>query len=143
MELKDFVSDVLSGIAQGIAEAQQKTSTLGGCLISPRHMVADQEAARRDSSYQIESLGDSLECVDFDIAVTTKMEGEAKGQAKVFVVDAALNADIEHAHTSRVSFKVFVRWPRAEEQSNESRASYPSQPEKNDEELSAESPCKG
>lgn len=112
MELKDFVAETLSSIAEGIAEAQKRTKGLHECRISPRHVAANAEAAKKDVSYQIEYQGDSLEKVSFDIAVTTAISGEASGKGKIIVANASVSTEAEYSKCSRIKFDVFVAWPR-------------------------------
>lgn len=114
MELKDFVAQTLAGIAHGIRQAQEETRNLCQCRISPRH-VAHLESQKKDTAYQTEYEGDSLEKVHFEIAVTTSVESNAKGSAKIIVADAAINAALQEAKCSHISFDVFVSWPRPEE----------------------------
>ena len=48
MELKDFVAQTLSDIAHGIKLAQDATSSLPRCMISPTHWI-DNEVAKKNS----------------------------------------------------------------------------------------------
>lgn len=114
MELKDFVAQTLSDIAHGIKLAQDATSSLPRCMISPTHWI-DNEVAKKNSEHHRCYTNDFLERVHFDIAVTTSLQGQAEGKAKVYVADASLNAEVEHSNCTRVSFDVFVSWPRSEE----------------------------
>lgn len=105
MELKDFVAGALTQIADGIAEAQQASD--GKYRISPKHV-----ARGVDPRVHFEYEGDTLECVDFDVVVTTKKSVEGEGKARIFVVDGGVQAQFENEHSSRIKFQVFVEWPR-------------------------------
>lgn len=109
MELKDFVADTLTQIAEGIEQAQKQTESLNTCRISPRHIP---DASGKDTKCHKEFNGDSLECVNFDVAISTKISGSAEGRAKIIVVDGSINGNMAHENISRVSFQVYVQWPR-------------------------------
>ena len=109
MELKDFVASTLIQIAEGIQIAQKHAQGLEDCRISPRHVPATDG---KDVKCHIEYRGDSLECVNFDVAISTVSSGNAEGKAKIFVTEASINGKISHEQASRVSFQVYVQWPR-------------------------------
>lgn len=107
MNLKEFVSGSLTQIAEGIAEAQGKAE--GRYRISPRHIP---NAPEKNASVHIEHTGDSLECVEFDIAVSTKSNIDGEGSMDFVVVDSSVQASLEKLHASRIKFQVYVAWPR-------------------------------
>ena len=53
-----------------------------------------------------------MECVNFDVAISTVSSGNAEGKAKIFVTEASLNGKVSHEQASRVNFQVYVQWPR-------------------------------
>lgn len=110
MELKDFVSNTLVQIVEGICDAQKKVSHLHECKISPAHTPG---SANSDSCHITDVPGaDSLECVNFNIAISTSASGNLDGKAKIIVVNAELGGTISRENISRVSFPVYVQWPR-------------------------------
>lgn len=53
-----------------------------------------------------------VECVNFNIAISTSASGNLDGKAKIIVVNAELGGTISRENISRVSFPVYVQWPR-------------------------------
>lgn len=109
MNLKEFVSGSLTQIAEGVAEAQGLAGNR--YRISPRHVPTE-----KNTSVHIEYAGDSLECVEFDIAVSTKSNIDGDGNIDFVVVDSSIQASLEKQHASRIKFQVYVQWPRQPEQ---------------------------
>lgn len=109
MNLKEFVSGSLTQIAEGIAEAQRVAGSR--YRISPSHVPPE-----KNTSIHIEYAGDSLECVEFDIAVSTKSAIDGEGSMDFVVVDSSIQASIEKQHASRIRFQVYVAWPRQQKQ---------------------------
>ena len=105
MDLKDFVSDVLTEIAEGIALAQEKSE--GKYRISPTHVSQHPK-----TSDHMEYTNDALECVEFDIAITSKNIVNGKIETGVFVVGGNVHGKNEQENISRVKFPVYVAWPR-------------------------------
>lgn len=106
MELKDFVAATITDIAQGIVTAQEKAN--GKYLVAPRHAVLDKSK----SSAQVPFGGGSvLDCIDFDVAVTTTETLDGKASAKIVVIEGNLNTQYEVKNLSRVRFQVYVDWP--------------------------------
>ena len=107
MELKDFVADTLTQIAEGILEAQRRAGSR--YRISPRHV-----RPATDTTTHFEYEGDSLERIDFDVLVSTKMAAAGEGKAKLFVVDGALQTNLNRENANRIKFPIYVQWPRHE-----------------------------
>lgn len=106
MELKDFVAATITDIAQGIMDAQGKAG--GKYLVAPRHLSADKSK----NAAQVPLGGGSvLDCIDFDVAVTTTASIDGKASAKIVVVEGNLNTQYEVKNLSRVRFQVYVDWP--------------------------------
>ena len=106
MELKDFVAQTLTSIAEGIKEAQETAGS--DYRIAP--------PIQNNSDKKVESLLDMetrriVQGVDFDVAVTTTQGIEGEANAKIFGAQGALNAQYTEENLSRVKFKVYVTWP--------------------------------
>ena len=103
--IKDFVSGVLTEIAQGIIDAQKKSG--GEYCISPQHTPAGNNS---NTHYDNENRG--LECVNFDIAITstTTVNGEVK--TGLFVASGDIQGHSQKENISRITFPVYVSWPR-------------------------------
>lgn len=106
MELKDFVAQTLTSIADGIKEAQDKAGD--NYRIAP--------PIQNNSEKKVELLLDMetrrlVQSVDFDVAVTTSKGIEGEANAKILVAQGALNAQYTEENLSRVKFKVYVTWP--------------------------------
>lgn len=112
MELKDFVSNTITQIAEGIAQAQ--TTVSGGVVIAPpineKGMVV---LSTRDA--------EKASSIDFDIAVNIeeKQHGETQsGSLSIKVVAVELSAssnasdftDKNTSTLSRIKFSIPVVW---------------------------------
>ncbi len=106
MDLKTFVADTLTQIAEGIKEAQKNAGNV--YRISPRHVPVE---GAKDTSH-LEFNGDRLERVDFDVALTTSSEASGDIGSKLVVLKATATGKLESESVSRVSFSVYVQWPR-------------------------------
>ncbi|MBQ4880203.1 hypothetical protein L1077_22065 [Pseudoalteromonas luteoviolacea] len=97
MNLQEFIEETLVEISQGIEAANKKLNVNDHCLYA-KYVLKDSK----------DDLKNSL--INFDVAVTTKLEakGEGKGKFKLFVADADLSAsgNIANEKVSRVKFSV-------------------------------------
>jgi len=102
MELKDFVSQTLVEIVEGVRDAQGKTE---GCS-SKTSYVAPAEVGNK-----------LVQTVSFDVAVTTVDSTSTKGGIGVFVGPVALGSqgksDAQNSSLSRIKFEVPLRFPMA------------------------------
>lgn len=105
MELKDFVATTLTSIAEGIKEAQAHA-------LECKYKVSPRNEAQSKNTPQ-DRGGDTLECVEFEVAVTVSKSIEGSAEAKIFVVSGDVNASLSHEKVSRVKFPVWVKWPRS------------------------------
>lgn len=98
ISLHEFIRDSLSQIALGVRDANKATS---------------EALAVQQTYFQISRQGGATR-IGFDVAVSSKhgAEIDATGKAKVFVVDASIDAtgSIEQARVSRISFAVEVNF---------------------------------
>lgn len=109
MELKDFVRDTITQIADGILEAQEKAKGEDGkyrYLPSPVQYYSEKE---KNTPQQ--RNGEMVEKIEFDVAVTTNFSAQGEGEAKIYVAEASLSGELEHSKMARIKFHVFVQWP--------------------------------
>lgn len=113
MELKQFITDSLRQILEGIAEAQPHAERVGG-FVSP----VNRDAARgHPGTVTIPGQGlpaREFHTVSFDVAVTVTRETETKGGAGVVTVLAAGVGRTQEYSTeviSRLKFDVPVVFP--------------------------------
>ena len=110
MDLKTFVSETITQIADGIKDAQAKET---GAWICPPVKPNQQENAIRDGQ-------DAAQMLSFDIAVTTTDASGSTGGGSLKVLGVSLgggiNQETQNAVASRVQFSIPVVWPRIEKE---------------------------
>ena len=112
MDLKEFVSQTLTQIAEGIAEAQ-KGAAPSGAWISP---VGSSLPDRPGATVVKSPNGDRyLDSVHFDVAVSASEDKAGKAGAQLRILTVGIGADANtsthNASVSRVQFSVPVSWP--------------------------------
>jgi hypothetical protein len=121
MDLKEFISNSLTQIVDGIRDAQER-STGTGAWISP---LGEHMPARASGAQHISSVGgyQYLDEVKFDVAisVTEEKTAGAKGSLKIMSVAIGAGGEVasQHGAVSRIQFAVPVVWPG---RTNEQRA---------------------
>ncbi len=97
MELEEFIKNTLLSISSGLRSVNE---------------ALREKSGRKDDSYIIE--GDKNGLIDFDVAVVANDESKATGKAGLNIVVAKLGGDLTttlgNQQTSRVRFKVGVKW---------------------------------
>lgn len=111
MKLEDFISESLSQIINGVKKAQihaeQNGAKINASTFSRAKSIGD--------SYYDEYSNRPAQVIDFDIAVTTKEQGETSGKAGVFVT--VFGAGIEGSESSenfisnRIKFAIPILLP--------------------------------
>jgi len=113
MDLKEFVSETLVSIVEGVKEAQDRTQELdsfvnpGGLMRNVQNVADNQVWDNRTNNF--------AQQVTFDVAVTA--EDSSKGGAKIKVLSGILGGDIggekgnKNSIASRVQFTVPVLLP--------------------------------
>jgi hypothetical protein len=129
MELKDFISETLNQIVEGIVVAQ-KFGEERGALVNPNGLIGLKEKA----DYWDKATGEAASRVEFDVAITA-IEGKGtKGGVGVFAGAIGLGSqgqsDSSKTTASHVKFSVPVHFPK-------SRALKEFKPQKKDEVLFA------
>lgn len=108
MDLKTFIAESLTQIAEGIREAQKSDS---GAIISPRIAYTDKDTPRLATGM----FSHAPQMIEFDVAVTvTEADGE-KGGGKIGVsflnVGGEITTSSKNTSTSRIRFEIPVVWP--------------------------------
>ena len=107
MDIKDYVSQVLTQINEGIIDAQEKTYD-SGCWINPPIETNPQGYLRVG--------GDNLapSHVQFSIAVTVEHSKDQSGSGKLSVLSLSIGGDTsscnKNINISTVSFPIYVLW---------------------------------
>ncbi len=111
MELKDFVSETLKQILEGVKTAQGYTKETGGKIV-PAGM--GQTASNTHPQIYAKN-GEFVQMIEFDVAVTTTEEDKAKGGVGVFVgafgVGVQGENGIQNSAINRIQFKVPIVLP--------------------------------
>jgi len=113
MELKQFISQALSSIVEGVVEAQNQTRD-HGAFINPGGLMRTTKSIS-DNAIWDNRTNNFARLVDFDIAVT--VEEGTKTNAKIGVVAGLLNlgaggaSENKELAVSRIRFEVPVLLP--------------------------------
>jgi len=115
MKLKDFVSEALIEIAEGVKDAQGRTS---GVNPHPRHIYTKSQAGGSNLILGLDHNYNPIHMVDFDVAVTSSEGTETKGAIAVvsgFISLGSQAKSQENTQTiSRIKFKVPACLPASE-----------------------------
>lgn len=113
MDLKDFVSETLISILEGVVNAQEKAAEINA-LVNPGGLMRNADNVS-DNSIWDNRTNNFAQQVQFDIAVTA--EDSATGGAKIKVMSGILGGGIggekanKNSIASRVQFSVPVLLP--------------------------------
>jgi len=109
MELKDFVSETLKQVMEGVKLAQEKATELGGTVNPVGFVNTDKNAPRSMDGTLIAQV------IDFDIVVSTSDTDKAKGGAGIFVgeVGIGVRGEVESQSTgvNRIKFSIPIYLP--------------------------------
>jgi hypothetical protein len=113
VNLRDFISETLTQIVGGVADAQRAASEMGG-KVSPRLSGIASHAS--DHGF-LSAQGGSAQVVRFDVALTVKEGTGTKGGigivAGIVSVGSAGQSSTENSSVSRVQFSVPLTLPSA------------------------------
>lgn len=120
MELKEFVSSTLTGIVEGVLDAQRKTCPLGA-IISPGCMMNEKGEHRMVVIERVngkDSRSVAVSTISFDIAVVLSEKDGKKGGGGISVfnvrADGELKKEKSSENASRIKFDLNVSWPVAD-----------------------------
>lgn len=113
MELKDFVRETLTQIAQGIQESLEPVREAGG-YSNPA--IRTQPKTTDSSHFASMGAGRNVFLVDFDVAVSVSEEAGSNAEAKLKVASflslgAGGDSSKQSSATNRISFKVPLALP--------------------------------
>ena len=112
MELKDFVSQTLTQIIEGVKESQIKASELGG-IVSPCLTSNHSEMGKQGI---LSASGRAAQIVQFDVALTVVEGTGTKGGIGVFAgainLGSSGESKAESTSVSRIKFSVPVVLPQ-------------------------------
>ena len=111
MELKEFVSEILVQVCEGIVDAQARTAN-SGALISPTFK-------RNNGELTVDTVSNGLTSERFDVALTasTSNSTDGKGGLKLGIAVLEFNAGggkteaVQNSQVSRVQFEIPVKLP--------------------------------
>lgn len=111
MTLEDFISDSISQIINGVRRAQEYAEE-NGAKINPTSL---RFVSFHGTTYLDEYNKIPAQIVDFDVAVTTKQEGETSGKVGVFVTFFKAGVEgkegKENILTNRIKFSIPILLP--------------------------------
>lgn len=112
MDLKQFVSQVLADVVQGVADAQ---ANLGEQARFVNPQLSTGQGALHQQKFQVSINGELVQQVEFDVAVTAKDGTGTKGGIGVvtgiFAMGSQGQSTSENSHVSRIKFSVPVTLP--------------------------------
>lgn len=123
MDLKEFVSETLISIIDGIKEAQEKSIDLGAS-INPGGLMRNKSTVKENSIWD-NTTNNYAQSVSFDIAITA--EDSAQGGVKVKVLSGIFGGEVggekesKNVLASRVNFSVPVLFPTINIENPEAR----------------------
>ena len=115
MELKEFVSAVLTDIIDGTREAQRDAEAKDG-EVNP--LLATQQGVLQTQGRLVSRWGQLVQSVKFDVAVTAEEGKGNKGGIGVFIgnvgVGTQRESTVSNASVSRIQFEVPISLPYKE-----------------------------
>jgi hypothetical protein len=111
MQLKDFVSESIKQIIDGVSDAMEHAASKGGRVNPARQIVNSNNASSRFDR----ASGVSIETIEFDVAVTVSEGTQTKGGIGVFTGFVGLGSqgqsDASNLSVSRLKFVVPIALP--------------------------------
>lgn len=115
MELKEFISQALADVVQGVLDAQQVLGT-NGKYINPE--LSTQQGTHEKHGKLVSIQGQLVQTVEFDVAVTATEGTGTKGGigvvAGIFALGAQGQSSEEVSAVSRIKFSVPITLPYGE-----------------------------
>lgn len=112
MDLKEFISNSLTQIIDGIRDAQERSAASGAWISPVGAKMPAREGAGKVAAGGMESY---LDEVKFDVAVTVNddVKGGVSGGLKVIAIslEAGGTTSTRHGAESRIQFAIPVIWP--------------------------------
>lgn len=112
MDLKSFITQVLSEVVQGVQDAQ---AVLGENAKYINPQLSTQQGPLEKQGLQVSIYGQLVQQVEFDVAVTATEGTGTKGGvgvvAGVFALGSQGQSKEEHSNVSRIKFSVPLTLP--------------------------------
>ena len=119
MELKNFISQALTDIIQGVYDTQQALGD-NRKFINPE--LSTQQGTHEKHGKNVSIQGQLVEIVEFDVAVTATEGTGTKGGigvvAGVFAIGSQGQSSSENSAASRIKFSVPITLPYGDKMSN-------------------------
>ena len=93
MELKDFVSQSIQQIFEGVKQAQSQTKEMNGLIAPHKLRMSDKEIPNHQSVVGYHHSTPIIS-VDFDISVTTQDSTKDKAGAGIFIAAIGLGGQV-------------------------------------------------
>jgi len=114
MKLKDFITETLKEIIDGVKGAQQHAAEAGGA-INPTGLLYFEGSSQAIQHKKTSRIGQDIE---FDIEVAAVEEEKTKGGAGIFIGSIGLGlqgqSGAENRSVNRIKFKIPVIFPKME-----------------------------
>jgi hypothetical protein len=111
MELKDFVSQTLTQILDGIKKSQEYAKEKKAAINPSSPSIFGSKA----TSYLRGDNGGMIQYIDFDVAVTAVEGSETKGGIGIFVGSVGIGtqgkSDSSNTSVSRIKFSIPIAFP--------------------------------
>jgi hypothetical protein len=110
MELKDFISNTIIQIIEGVTVAQ-KYGEKHGAMVNPNKSINFGKGDNFALASGYDDF-DYMQIVNFDIAITSSEGGEAKVKAGIYVLGAQGKNDFSSSSQNRISFSIPISLPK-------------------------------
>lgn len=114
MKLKDFITETLKEIIDGVKGAQQYAAEAGGA-VNPKGLIYLEGSSGAVQHQETSRIGQELE---FDIEISASEEEKTKGSAGIFISAIGLGlqgqSGAENRSVNRIKFKIPVIFPKME-----------------------------
>ncbi len=118
MELKDFISQSIQQIFEGVKQAQSQTKDMNGLIAPHKLRMSDKEIPNHQAIIGYHHTTPIIS-VDFDISVTTQDSTKDKAGAGIFIAAIGLGGQIgsetSNSQLNKLRFSVPVILPLPEE----------------------------
>lgn len=116
MELKDFVSETLKQVIDGVKSGQDHAKKVGAVVNPDKQLVFGNPGfALFTHEAGFDNSERYAQIIEFDVAVTTTQDVQAKGGGKIFVgfaeLGSQLQSDRQRNAENRIKFSVPVCLP--------------------------------
>lgn len=119
MQVKEFVSETLKQVIEGVKDAQPRATELGGA-VNPKGLRYLDGSSGAVQHQETTRIGQEIE---FDIAVTVAETDEAKGGLGLMIATFGLGAQVKTSSAeqlvNRIKFRIPVIFPKSEYKEDE------------------------